>query len=225
MATRSRIGIQQKDGSVLSIYCHFDGYIEGNGKLLLKYYKTRSRVQKLIALGDISYLAPKLGSSKPNPSFDSNTVVAYCRDRQERLRQRFDVDISKFSQDYEQYGYLFTVDSEWKVIRSGYGGEFEDLQYLVKYNKSLSKSAAVDLIMQSKGKIFTATFKKKDNTIRKINCRIGVKKGVNGNGLKFNPTEKGLKTVYDMCKQEWRLLNLETLITLTIDRQSYKITN
>jgi hypothetical protein len=34
MATRSRIGIQLKDKSVLSVYCHWDGYPEWNGKKL-----------------------------------------------------------------------------------------------------------------------------------------------------------------------------------------------
>ena len=35
MATRSRIGIQLKDNSVLSVYHHWDGYPEWLGRLLL----------------------------------------------------------------------------------------------------------------------------------------------------------------------------------------------
>ena len=34
MSTRSRIGMINPDGSVSSIYCHFDGYPEGVGKTL-----------------------------------------------------------------------------------------------------------------------------------------------------------------------------------------------
>jgi hypothetical protein len=32
MATRSRIAIENQDGTVTSIYCHFDGYIEWSRK-------------------------------------------------------------------------------------------------------------------------------------------------------------------------------------------------
>ncbi len=31
MATRSRIAIENQDGSVTSVYCHWDGHIETNG--------------------------------------------------------------------------------------------------------------------------------------------------------------------------------------------------
>ena len=40
------------------------------------------------------------------------------------------------------------------------------------------------------GKIFSATFVKKDGTIRTINCRRNVQKGVTGAGLKFSPASK-----------------------------------
>ena len=35
MGTRSRIGIEMPDHSVVSVYCHWDGYVEGNGKILV----------------------------------------------------------------------------------------------------------------------------------------------------------------------------------------------
>ena len=73
MATRSRIAIENESGIVNSIYCHFDGYVDGVGKTLFNHYD-KEKLQKLIELGDIS----SLGES-------TEDTVAYCRDRGEDL--------------------------------------------------------------------------------------------------------------------------------------------
>jgi hypothetical protein len=54
MATRSRIAIETQDG-IISIYCHWDGHIETNGKILFENYD-REKTEQLIALGNISSL-------------------------------------------------------------------------------------------------------------------------------------------------------------------------
>ena len=56
MSTRSRIGIRNKDNTITSIYCHWDGYPTWNGKMLLTYYTKREDVEKLIKLGNLSTL-------------------------------------------------------------------------------------------------------------------------------------------------------------------------
>jgi len=76
--------------------------------------------------------------------------------------------------------------------------------------------------MQS-GKIFTAEFVKKDNTIRTINCRTGVKKYVSGKGLSFDPMAKSLLPVFDLQKKQYRFINLSTLISVTIKQKKYFI--
>ena len=72
------------------------------------------------------------------------------------------------------------------------------------------------------GRIFSATFQKKDGTIRIINCRLKVKKGITGKGLKFSPSEKSLIVVYDMHKQDYRMINLKTLLLAQVNGQIYK---
>lgn len=57
MATRSNIGALQQDGTIKVIYCHWDGYPEGVGATLAKYYNTPEKVAQLLELGDISSLA------------------------------------------------------------------------------------------------------------------------------------------------------------------------
>lgn len=59
MATRSRIGILMKDGSVRSIYHHYDGGPEWLGKRLVENYDTRQKIENLMKHGDISSLETK----------------------------------------------------------------------------------------------------------------------------------------------------------------------
>lgn len=54
MATRSRIGIELKDGSILSAYHHWDGYPEWLGRILTTHYNTKDKVSELIDGGDMS---------------------------------------------------------------------------------------------------------------------------------------------------------------------------
>lgn len=72
------------------------------------------------------------------------------------------------------------------------------------------------------GKIFSATFEKKDGTIRTINCRRAVKKGVTGKGMSFDPASKGLMVVYDMQKQSFKMINLNTLIEAKVNGKTIK---
>ena len=124
MATRSRIGIENEDGSVTSVYCHWDGYPDNNGKLLHNHYQDREKTQKLINLGSISYLAPDV---EPGDgvihTFERPTtgiVVAYHRDRGEDLTIREDANVEDFfNSDIEEYGYLLTKDGKW-LVKSGY---------------------------------------------------------------------------------------------------------
>ena len=54
MATRSRIGIELSDGSILSVYHHWDGYPTWLGRILNTHYTTREKVEDLIDGGDMS---------------------------------------------------------------------------------------------------------------------------------------------------------------------------
>ena len=47
-----------KNGKYIGIYHHSDGYPEYLGELLLTYYDTEEKLDKLISLGDISFAGP-----------------------------------------------------------------------------------------------------------------------------------------------------------------------
>ena len=73
-----------------------------------------------------------------------------------------------------------------------------------------------DLIRNSNGKIFSVEFVKKHGELRKMNARISVKKGVNGKGLKYDPFERGYLVVFDMGKDSFRNINLNTIQNISL---------
>lgn len=81
------IGLLNEDKSVSSIYCHWDGYISGVGKLLKTYYTDLSNIEKLIKLGDISslrkYTEPRKDEEHSFLHPQEDVTVAYYRDRKD----------------------------------------------------------------------------------------------------------------------------------------------
>ena len=65
------------------------------------------------------------------------------------------------------------------------------------------------------GKIASAEFIKKDGSLRKMVFRTKVTKGVTGEGMKYNPADYGLRTVYDMQIRAFRHINLNTIQKIT----------
>ena len=121
MATRSRIAIEDQDGTVRSIYCHWDGYPEYNGVVLKENYQTQEKVEELIALGSISSLKPLVAPPEgATHTFDNpleDVTVAYHRDRGEELSIKDHGKVQEFANsDIEQYGYVFTAAGEWLLI-------------------------------------------------------------------------------------------------------------
>ncbi len=126
MATRSRIGIEKEDGTVESIYCHWDGYPSNNGVILQENYQDREKVEELISLGGISALRMRV---KPNEdevhTFETpldDVTISYHRDRGGMKYSKPRVDENKdlyFRSDLEEWGYLYTKENEW-IVTDGY---------------------------------------------------------------------------------------------------------
>lgn len=87
----------------------------------------------------------------------------------------------------------------------------------------LNLNEAMEKILATDGKIFSAVFEKKDKTDRHIYGRLGVKKGLTGKGLKYSPKAYGLIPMFDFYKREYRMLNVATLKSLQIDGVVYSI--
>ena len=129
MSTNSRIGILNKDGTVRSIYCHWDGHVDSAGETLFQSYRTAERVNELIDLGSLSVLGHSVGVKHDfNQSGLMNVCTAYGRDRGEKDQEAVDhTDIKDFLKYSEEFNYLFE-DGTWRVTASSFrDDEFHEL--------------------------------------------------------------------------------------------------
>ena len=75
MATRSVIA-KLDDRGIQAIYCHNDGYLSNNGKILDQHYQNEVKVDNLIAQGDCSSLKDTI-----------KDTIFYHRDRGEENKE------------------------------------------------------------------------------------------------------------------------------------------
>ena len=127
------------DHTVVSVYCHYDGYVEGNGKILVKYYQNREDVQELIDGGSISSLRTRdtweltkslrdengeyIRDDEGNIMFegDRDPQPLYHSERGEEvevLHTSFDEFVS--GDCSEEYAYLFDLNDNWKAFKINY---------------------------------------------------------------------------------------------------------
>ena len=120
MATRSNIGILNSDGTVDYIYCHFDGYLSNNGKILNQHYTTEEKVRALINLGDLSVLGEDIGEKQSFEVRVKGYCLAYGRDRGESNTEAKRCSYVDYTKEYfEEYIYLFTPGKGWEVREYG----------------------------------------------------------------------------------------------------------
>lgn len=115
MATRSTIAIQLENGTIKQVYCHWDGYLENNGKILMKYYNNAEIIKELISKGSISSLGININPSKDDfNSPQKDVCVFYHRDRNEELYIDSFENFEEYSKNgnFEEFNYLFK-DNEW----------------------------------------------------------------------------------------------------------------
>ena len=89
---------------------------------------------------------------------------------------------------------------------------------------TITTNKAKELIRETNGLIFSSTFIKKDNTIRTLTARLGKRyKSKTGKEAPYKASNYNLLPVYDMRIKAFRMLNFNTLLTLTINKTNYKI--
>lgn len=124
MATRSTIALEFADGTVGQVYCHWDGYLSHNGKILLENYSDPFKLRNLIDLGDVSSLAGEIGIKhpfdKPSAFHDieayelyqklyAGMTLFYGRDRGETgVNARYFKDFQDYKEnhEYQEYEYI-----------------------------------------------------------------------------------------------------------------------
>jgi len=74
MSTNSSISVKTKT-AIKSIYCHWDGDTDNNGRILVNFYNNQKAAENLVSFGGLSSLGETIFKS-----------IFYCRDRQEDLQ-------------------------------------------------------------------------------------------------------------------------------------------
>lgn len=97
MSTRSRIGIEKEDGTVESLWCHWNGSPDYTGTHLLAEYNTREKAAELVAKGDREHIDTDAGLYGEPPRHDKNAEEFW----------------ESIGSDWEEYGYLMTTDGTW----------------------------------------------------------------------------------------------------------------
>jgi len=110
VATNCTISVEHADGTISSIYCHWDGYPTGVGSDLVLRFNTLESAETLVALGDLSTVCDE--------------VYAYHRDDQRHWDDVKPVSFDSYNElnealvaeGYgEKYNYLFKT-GRWLVL-------------------------------------------------------------------------------------------------------------
>ena len=154
MATRSTIALEFADGTVEQVYCHWDGYLEHNGRLLAQHYKDPFKLRDLIDQGDLSSLAEEVGVAHPFGHISSgftqdeynqkfgNMCTFYKRDRGESntsAKQFKDFADYVDNFQHEEFAYILRTDGKWYVKQ--YSKGFEPLAAAIAAQEAEQEAA------------------------------------------------------------------------------------
>jgi hypothetical protein len=98
MGTRSTIALEYADGTVQQVYCHWDGYLSNNGRILNDHYMDPFKVKELVALGGFSSL---------EGTVELTALQAYTQRGEELSINKFK-DVAEYFADcqQEEYDYI-----------------------------------------------------------------------------------------------------------------------
>ena len=107
MGTRSNVAYATEDNKVLASYCHYDGYIEHNGVMLLKYYNGEKQARDLVDNGYMSSL---------QPTIDQINEGRVHEDKPIEYRNEF-IFMNDLEALWDEFVYLFK-EGKWYVAES-----------------------------------------------------------------------------------------------------------
>ena len=121
MATRSTISVVEPNSNrIISVYCHWDGYLAHNGRILRNHYSELDDALELVSNGSISALEDNV-----------DDTVYYSRNRGEAwssVKPKIYDNWTHFTAELntEEYNYVF-MNNEWHLL-SG-----QRVQWLLNY--------------------------------------------------------------------------------------------
>jgi len=148
MATRATIA--KLDNSlnfpVQTIYLHSDGYLNHAGKILDQYYRDESKVNELLAHGDVSMLDENIGTKIDFNDYKTRNVNKQCKfyhrdrgeDRKEATQLKNENELIEFATEKcdAEYIYMFAYGS-WYVYDVYNGSAYNELNQFVELEEAL----------------------------------------------------------------------------------------
>ena len=142
MGTKSNIAYKKEDGSIVSSYCHYDGYVENNGVMLLKHYNGEKQARELVDNGYMSSLGSTIEvinegrANKDEPELYKNEYYF----------------INDLDSLFIEFVYLFK-SGEWQVSRSmsvSTPEGYSDYQYYYSSFKPLNEVVTIEMMKEEK---------------------------------------------------------------------------
>ena len=123
MATRSYIGREYGDGSVRAVYCHWDGYPDNNGRILVENWRDGDKVECMLDEGDMSTLGNEIGVKHDFNTRQAGSCTFYRRDREETgVEAKVYPDFEGFLGGASSFGCDFAYlwqDGDWRCWSVG----------------------------------------------------------------------------------------------------------
>jgi hypothetical protein len=114
------IGIVNEDGSVTATYCHYDGYLEGNGRTLVNVYNSSDRALAVATAGYLSGLSENLNESIETSVHKNEKPVVY-----DSVKVYMKCGYNHAGADYL---YLFDGEAWFYATRTKADRRFEEVQ-------------------------------------------------------------------------------------------------
>ena len=135
------------DNTIESIYCHWGGLPESNGRILCGHFCNREKLKELMALGNLSELHPRLHPIGKHSFYqpEQGTTVAHHRDRGDAWEKTCPQKFSSLKEFLEQplgnldteYLYVLTKKGQWTV-------------YSTRVNKPVRRKRDLAILLKGK---------------------------------------------------------------------------
>ena len=124
MSTRCFICKELHDGNYYGIYCHNNGGLKDNGAMLLENYTEPSKIDELLALGDLSFLGAQIDDFGEDYEHNKPRLVSLRNTRKSDIK----------------FMYVFGLDGKWRYINLWEKrSKFQDVQ------EALQKERAAEM--------------------------------------------------------------------------------
>jgi hypothetical protein len=131
MGTRSTIALEFADGTVEQVYCHWDGYLSNNGRILQAHYMDPFKVKRLLALGGFSSLQESVEETaeqaytQRGESCDINKFKSFAQYQDECQQEEYDYILRNVNGKATWFVRSYATEDVWVTMAEAFEMEEE----------------------------------------------------------------------------------------------------